>query len=105
MPTHDEIIAAIEPVQDPEIPISIVDLGLIYETDYDAEARRVNVKMTLTAMGCPAAPQIVTQVKGRVEDMEDVDEAIVEIVYSPAWKPQMATEKGIILLQSMGINV
>lgn len=105
MPTNDELIKAIVPVQDPEIPISIVDLGLVYETTYDAATRKAHVKMTLTSLGCPAAGQIVAQVKGRVEELEEVDECEVQIVYSPAWKPQMASDRGKIQLQALGINV
>jgi metal-sulfur cluster biosynthetic enzyme len=105
MPNHEEILKAIEPIQDPEIPISLVDLGLIYESTYNEEEKNVHVKMTLTSMGCPAAGQLVSQVKGRVEEMDDVETCDVEVVYSPAWRPTMATDKGKIQLQAMGINI
>jgi len=105
MPTKEEMIKAIQPVTDPEIPVSIVDLGLVYETNYDPSTRKADVKMTLTSLGCPAAGQLMSQVKGRVEELADVDECNVQLVYSPPWKPQMATDRGKIQLQAMGVNV
>jgi len=105
MPTKEQVLEILKPITDPEIPISIVDLGLIYDTEFNTDTKHLKVKMTLTAVNCPSAGSFVAQVKGRAEDMDEVDTCDVEIVYTPAWKPSMATLDGKIQLQSMGINV
>jgi metal-sulfur cluster biosynthetic enzyme len=106
MPTKEQMFQACKPIQDPEIPISIVDLGLIYDATYDADAKKANVKMTFTSPSCPAGPQLKSQVQGRVCDMDDVEVCDVEIVFSPPWTPQkMATKEGKIQLSALGFNI
>lgn len=91
MVTEEQVRAALKTVKDPEIPINLVDLGLIYKVEIDQG--KVDIDMTLTAMGCPAAPQIVAQVKEAVEAVPGVDEASVNLVWSPPWKPEMMSER------------
>jgi len=106
MPTKEEVLQACKPICDPEIPISIVDLGLIYEADFNPAEKLVKVKMTFTSVNCPAGPQLLSQVKGRVEDMDDVEKCEVEVVFSPAWKPEKnCTTEGKIQLSAMGFNI
>lgn len=84
----------IRSIKDPEINVSLVDLGLIYEILIGDEGS-VEVKMTLTTPTCPAAPVIVDQVKQRIEEFDGVRGAKVELVWEPKWDPKtMANEEG-----------
>ena len=87
--THD-IIAALKTVYDPEIPVNIVDLGLIYSVGQ--EEGNVKVEMTLTSPSCPAGPQIVQQSKMALERLEDVEQADITITLSPPWTPERMTD-------------
>ena len=80
----DSILGALELVIDPELGIDIVNLGLIYDLAMDDEGN-LTVTMTLTSMGCPLAGTIVSQVKAAVEDIPEVKNTEVEIVWSPPW--------------------
>lgn len=85
---------------DPEIPVNIVDLGLIYDVEVKDDV--VNVKMTLTAQGCPSHAMITEGVKQQLESLEGVREANVEIVWDPPWDPsRMSTAAR----QKLGIEV
>lgn len=86
----DPLINALKQVIDPELMINIVDLGLIYEVE-QTEAT-VNVDMTLTSPACPAGPQIMQQAKMALERLDDVDEAKIQLVMSPAWSPDRMTD-------------
>ncbi len=93
LPSKEDVIEAIRPVTDPEINISIVDLGLIYDVEFDEPEEQVNVKMTLTSPACPVGPQIMAAVHGVVLDMEGVDNVDIQLIWSPPWDPRtMATE-------------
>lgn len=85
------LLESLKQVVDPELMINIVDLGLVYEVAQDE--RTVKVKMTLTSPACPAGPQIITQAKMALEQLEDVDEAQIELVMSPPWSPARMTEE------------
>ncbi len=92
MVTKDQIISALQKVYDPEIPVNLVDLGLIYEVQIDEHS--VVVKMTLTATGCPMHEVISKNVKDAVEALEGVTEAQVEVVWEPRWNPAMISPEG-----------
>ena len=93
LPTKDEVIVAIRPVTDPEINISIVDLGLIYDVEVEEDTQQVNVQMTLTSPACPVGPQIMAAVHTKVLDLDDVDNVDIQLVWSPPWDPRtMASE-------------
>lgn len=82
---------------DPEIPVNIVDLGLVYDLDIDdspSGGKRVDVKMTLTAPGCGMGPVIAEDARQRVAALPDVTEARVHIVWDPQWTPQMISDAG-----------
>src|SRR5215813_14018277 len=79
-----QIVSALRMVFDPEIPVNIYDLGLIYDVIVDS-SNRVGVRMTLTAPACPAAQFLPGQVKNAVESVPDVTGAIVDVVWEPAW--------------------
>ncbi|MGH9510989.1 MAG: metal-sulfur cluster assembly factor [Terriglobales bacterium] len=93
--TQDEILSALKQCYDPEIPVNIVDLGLIYEIRLDAvpgsEAdpqQDVTVDMTLTAQGCPEHVNISAQVKARIEQLPGARNVTVNMVWSPPWSPE-----------------
>jgi metal-sulfur cluster biosynthetic enzyme len=84
----EAVMDALGTVNDPEIPgLSIVDLGLVYGVEVDGG--KVNVKMTVTAPGCPMAQFMAQMAKKAIEEMEGVDEANVEVVFEPPWNPEM----------------
>jgi FeS assembly SUF system protein len=85
------IIEALKTVFDPEIPVDIYELGLIYEIIVDAE-RRVLVKMTLTSPACPSAQQLPSEVRFKVKALPDVTDAWVEIVWDPPWDKDRMSE-------------
>src|SRR5438876_12402607 len=83
--TEDEVLSALKQCYDPEIPVNIVDLGLIYGVHFESapeEKQDVTVDMTLTAQGCPSHVQIGEQVKARVEQMPGVRHATVNVVWT-----------------------
>ena len=89
--TQEEVMSALKQCYDPEIPVNIVDLGLIYEVRFapTAEGKQdVTIDMTLTAQGCPAHVQISEQVRSRLEQLPGVGTASVNIVWTPAWTPE-----------------
>jgi FeS assembly SUF system protein len=85
------IIDAICTVYDPEIPVSIWELGLIYDIDIDAD-RRAHIQMTLTAPGCPSAQELPLEVERKVRDVEGVADVYVEVVWEPAWSPDRMSD-------------
>jgi metal-sulfur cluster biosynthetic enzyme len=85
--TPDYLKKALRAVKDPELNLNIVDLGLVYEVDVNPEGD-VKVKMTLTSPGCPAGPEIVTDVTQTLQDLEGVKSVDVEIVWEPYWTPE-----------------
>jgi metal-sulfur cluster biosynthetic enzyme len=89
--TEDDVRNALRQCYDPEIPVNIVDLGLIYDIHLDSvpdNQQDVAVEMTLTAEGCPEHVNISAQVKARVEQLPGVRNAIVNIVWNPPWTPE-----------------
>ena len=88
--TKDEVLSALKQCYDPEIPVNIVDLGLIYDiriASNDNAGNDITIDMTLTAQGCPAHVMISDQVKSRVEQLPGVRNATVNIVWNPPWTP------------------
>ena len=89
--TEDEVLTALKDCYDPEIPVNIVDLGLIYNVRIQPapeEKQDVAIDMTLTAPGCPAHSMISEQVKSRLERIEAVRNAQVNVVWEPQWTPE-----------------
>ena len=90
--TRDDALEALRDVYDPEIPVNIVDLGLVY--DLKVEEGNIDVKMTLTFAGCGMGPYIAQQAEWRLAEMDGVDDINVELVYDPPWSPDLITEEG-----------
>jgi FeS assembly SUF system protein len=86
-----DVIAALRKVFDPEIPVNIYDLGLIYGIDISEDAK-VHVRMTLTTPGCPVAQTFPSTVEASVKEVPGVREASVEIVWDPPWGPDHMSE-------------
>jgi FeS assembly SUF system protein len=87
----DQIIAALKTCYDPEIPVDIWELGLIYRIDI-RDDNAVEIDMTLTSPMCPVAGELPPYVKGRVEDIEAVSSCNLQIVWEPPWNPDMMSE-------------
>ena len=102
MVSKDDVLAVMRTINDPEIPLNVVDLGLVYDIRIDGP--RVEIDMTLTAIGCPAAVYFPSEVKARVEQLDGVDDAKVNIVWNPPWSIQKVTEEGKLFLESLGIR-
>jgi probable FeS assembly SUF system protein SufT len=95
--TQDAVWDLLKGVYDPEIPVNIVDLGLVYDMrieDDGSGQSRVDVKMTLTAPGCGMGGPISMDAKQRIETLPGVSEASVEVVWDPPWNPQMISPEG-----------
>jgi FeS assembly SUF system protein len=88
---EEKIIAAIQTIYDPEIPLNIYDLGLIYRLVIDP-TNAVKVEMTLTAPGCPVAGDIVAEVKRKIEAIPEVPRVDVELVWDPPWTRDRLSE-------------
>ncbi len=91
MLTEEDVYSALKQCYDPEIPVNIVDLGLIYSVRFEAAPENqqdVTVDMTLTAQGCPAHVMISDQVKARLEQLPGVRNATVNVVWNPPWTPE-----------------
>ena len=89
---EEKVVDMLRLVFDPEIPVKIYDLGLIYEIDVDDE-NNVKIKMTLTAPNCPAADFIIEDVRFKVESIEEVKSVEVELVFEPEWDKEMMSEE------------
>jgi FeS assembly SUF system protein len=92
-----KIIAAISQVYDPEIPVNVYELGLIYGIDI-AEDRSVTIRMTLTAPGCPVAGSLPAEVGRKAETVPDVKDAEVVLVWDPPWTKAMMSEAALLQL-------
>jgi FeS assembly SUF system protein len=88
---HGKIVAVLKSVYDPEIPVDIYELGLIYNIDISAD-NAVRVRMTLTAPGCPVAGELVAEVENKVENIPEVKEASVDLVWDPPWTRERMSE-------------
>jgi FeS assembly SUF system protein len=91
------LVEAVSKVFDPEIPVNIYELGLIYKIEADAE-NRVHVDMTLTSPACPSAQQLPSEVRYKVKAVEGVSDCTVEVVWEPPWTKDMMSETAKLTL-------
>ena len=91
--TEENVLDALREVFDPEIPVNIVDLGLIYEVNVE-DGNKVSVKMTLTAPGCSMADMVTEDAREKILSVTGAKEADVEIVFDPPWTQEMLTPEG-----------
>jgi|SRR3989338_1329535 len=94
--TKEQILESLRNCYDPEIPVNIVDLGLIYEVK-NSEGM-VEIKMTLTALGCPLSAYLENDIKGKVSQLSGVKEVKIEIVWDPPWSPEKMSKQARELL-------
>lgn len=90
---EDQVWEALRTVYDPEIPVDLVNLGLIYDVVVDQENRRVDIRMTLTAPACGMGPVLVGDVEYRVRRVPNVETVKVDLVFDPAWSREMMSEE------------
>ena len=102
MVNQDDIREAMKQVDDPELGINVVDLGLLYEVLVDEATGKVDLNMTLTSMGCPLTEQIIADVRKFVEPLDGVTSVDVNWVWDPPWGPDKMTDDGKLLMKVMG---
>lgn len=97
MALEAEIVKTLKSIFDPEIPVNIYDLGLIYSIDVDDD-KKVDVVMTLTAPNCPMADQLLNEVHQKTNAIEGVSEAKVKLVFDPPWDKSLMSEEAMLEL-------
>jgi metal-sulfur cluster biosynthetic enzyme len=102
-PDTEQLWQALEDVRDPEFPMSIVDLGLVYGVA--RQGNRVRVEITFTAMGCPAMDMILDDLRARLMKEPGVNDVEVEIVWSPPWSKSRLSQRGKEMLAAWGVAV
>jgi len=95
MALEAEIVKTLKTIFDPEIPVNIYDLGLIYDVDVD-DNKRLVVTMTLTAPNCPMADQLLNEVHEKTNAIEGVKEAKVKLVFDPPWDKSLMSEEAML---------
>ncbi len=107
--TRDHVLArlwtALHEVEDPEIPVSVVGMGLIVAVDYQPAARSTVLKITYTAMSCPAMDMIQDDIRARLLRDPDVDHVEIEVVWDPVWTRKRLTQEARATMRSLGIAV
>jgi len=101
MVTDEEIRSAMKVVEDPELGVNVVDLGLLYGAHVD-ENGHVMLDMTLTSMGCPLTEQIVDDSRAALLPLDGVESVDINWVWDPPWSPDSMTEEGKFLMKVMG---
>lgn len=96
MATKDEVLEVLRQVEDPELGMDIVDLGLLY--DVEVEDAKVKVLYSLTSMGCPAGPLIAQDIDGAVRQVEGVDDVELELTFDPPWTPDRMSDDAKFIL-------
>jgi Predicted metal-sulfur cluster biosynthetic enzyme len=96
-PLYEDVVLALKQVYDPEIPVNIYDLGLVYELHIDKE-HQVFIKMTFTAPNCPMADEVLADVKHVVEDTPGVKSCSIELVFDPVWDRSMLSDEARVAL-------
>ena len=92
-----EVVNALKDTYDPEIPVNIYELGLIYKIDVD-DYNQVDITMTLTAPNCPMADELLLEIKNKVENIEDVKAANIILTFDPPWDKSMMSEAALLEL-------
>jgi FeS assembly SUF system protein len=94
---ESNIVKVLKNVFDPEIPVNIYDLGLIYEIDVEDNGK-TTVKMTLTAPNCPMADQLLSEVETKVSEVDGVTEVVLHLTFDPPWNKGMMSEEAMLEL-------
>lgn len=96
-PLYEDVVLALKQVYDPEIPVNVYDLGLIYELNID-KAHKAFIKMTFTAPNCPMADEVMADVKRSVENTPGITGCELELVFEPAWDQSLLSDEARIAL-------
>ena len=104
LPSQAQILEALKVVKDPEIPVNVVDLGLIYGVDINTSGN-VEITMTLTSVGCPVQDLIRSDAEMAVMRLDGVNQVEVEFVWSPPWAPDKMSDDGKRQMRMFGFNV
>lgn len=96
-PLYENVVIALKQVYDPEIPVNIYDLGLIYELNI-SKSRKVFIKMTFTAPNCPMADEVISEVKREVERVSGIEGCEIELTFDPAWDQSMLSDEARVIL-------
>jgi metal-sulfur cluster biosynthetic enzyme len=96
VPTKEQVIDALRVVEDPELGMDIVDLGLLY--DVEVEGPKVRVEYSLTSIGCPVGPMIEEQIRDTVAEMDGVEEVEAELTWDPPWSPEKMSDDAKFIL-------
>jgi metal-sulfur cluster biosynthetic enzyme len=104
LPSKTQVLEALKIVKDPEIPVNIVDLGLVYDAEVKEDGV-VDITMTLTSIGCPAQDIVKADAEIAVMRLEGVNAVNVDFIWSPPWSPAKMTEDGKRQMRMFGFNV
>ncbi len=105
MATEEQVLDAMRQVEDPELGVNVVDLGLVYGVEFEEEGRKVRLDMTLTSAGCPLTDMIEGATDAALIGLEGIKEAEINWVWSPPWTPERMTEDGKMELRAMGFAI
>ena len=105
MTVEARIWDALRRVEDPEIPVSVVGMGLIVSVAYAAESRRADLQITFTAMGCPAMEFIEDDIRGAVQAVDGVDDVGIEVVWDPVWTKSRIRAEARETMRRLGVVV
>jgi metal-sulfur cluster biosynthetic enzyme len=103
--TDEQILEAMKQVEDPELGVNVVDLGLVYGIQQADEGRQVTLDMTLTTAACPLTDMIVGAARAALVGMDGIEEVDVNWVWTPPWGPERLTEDGRMELRAMGFAI
>jgi metal-sulfur cluster biosynthetic enzyme len=101
----DRLWAALRDVEDPEIPVSVVDMGLIVGLSYNPDTKAAQLKITYTAMGCPAMDMIQDDIRARLLREPDVDRVDIDVVWDPVWTPRRLSASAKSAMRDLGLGV
>jgi metal-sulfur cluster biosynthetic enzyme len=104
IPTEEQVLEALKVVKDPEIPVNVVDLGLIYKADISPDGV-VDIEMTLTSVGCPVQDMIRADAELALMRLEGVKAVNVDFVWTPPWTPAKMSEDGKRQMRMFGFNI
>ena len=101
----ERLWTALAEIEDPEIPVSLVDMGLIVSVDYDEPTRTARLRITYTAMGCPAMGMIQDDIRARLLHEDGVDQADFEVVWDPVWDRKRLSASARQTMRELGVAV
>jgi metal-sulfur cluster biosynthetic enzyme len=101
----DRLWAALREIEDPEIPVSVADMGLIVSVDYEPGERAAKLQITYTAMGCPAMDMIQDDIRARLLREPEVDRVDIEVVWDPVWTHARLSQVARTTMRELGLGV